>query len=83
MKRVALPVLALGAALIVSACGNNAVDRMATGAGIGAATGAGIGLVAGGVGVLPGALVGAAVGGAGGLITTSDQVDLGQPVWRR
>ena len=71
------------ATLSLGACGTNTLDRTASGAAIGAGAGAGVGLLFGGVGVLPGALVGAAVGGAGGLITTPDQVDLGQPVWRR
>ncbi len=79
--------LAIAAALCVgtlslSACGSNAFDRTATGATLGAGAGAGVGLLFGGVGVVPAALVGAAVGGAAGLITTSDQVDLGKPVWR-
>jgi hypothetical protein len=81
MKILAAPLL-LASSLALAACGTNTLDRTATGAGMGAGVGAGVGLLFGGVGVLPGALVGAAVGGAGGLVTSSDQVDLGKPVWR-
>ncbi len=81
MKKLAVP-FAVACTLALGACGTNAVDRTATGAGLGAGVGAGVGLLFGGVGVIPGALIGGAVGGAGGLVTTSDQVDLGTPVWR-
>lgn len=81
MKKIVTPLLLAGT-LALGACGSNTFDRTATGAGIGAGAGAGVGLLFGGVGVLPGALIGAAIGGAGGLVTSSDQVDLGKPVWR-
>lgn len=66
--------LVAGAALMLSACGTQLGDRMASGAAIGAGTGA----VFGGVGAIPGAIVGAGVGA----FATPDQVNLGEPVWR-
>lgn len=66
-------VLAAGAALVLSACGTQMGDRMATGAAIGG----GAGLVAGGVGAVPGAIVGAGVGA----LTDPDKVNLGEPVY--
>lgn len=65
--------LAASAALLLSACGTQLGDRMASGAAIGG----GAGLVAGGVGAIPGAIVGAGVGA----LTPPDKVNLGEPVW--
>ncbi|WP_135213238.1 hypothetical protein [Vitreimonas flagellata] len=66
-------IVAAGAALLISACGTQLGDRMASGAAIGAGTGA----VFGGVGAIPGAIVGAGVGA----VTPPDKVNLGEPVW--
>ena len=82
-KRLALAVPLLTGALLLGACGNSTLDRGVSGAGIGAGTGAAIGAVFGGVGVVPGALIGAAVGGGAGALTSKQQVDIGDPVWRR
>lgn len=71
---------ALVALTLLAACGENTTDRAATGAGIGAVTGAVLGSTIGHGGA--GALVGAAAGGAVGGMTTTDEVDLGKPVWR-
>jgi branched-subunit amino acid ABC-type transport system permease component len=65
--------LAAAAALLVSACGTQMGDRMASGAAIGA----GAGLLVGGIGALPGA----AVGAAAGAFMDPDEVNLGEPVW--
>lgn len=65
--------LVAGAALMLSACGTQLGDRMASGAAIGAGTGA----VFGGVGAVPGAIVGAGVGA----FTPPERVNLGEPVW--
>ncbi|MGE0151041.1 MAG: hypothetical protein AB7R90_00380 [Reyranellaceae bacterium] len=73
--------MALGAALLLAACGTESDDRVASGAGIGAATGGGIGLLFGGVGAIPGALIGAGVGAGTGAVTNSDDVNLGTPLW--
>jgi hypothetical protein len=78
---LALPVLA--GALLLGACGNSMLDRGVSGAGIGAGTGAAVGAIFGGVGVVPGALIGAAVGGGTGALTTKQQIDIGEPVWRQ
>lgn len=65
--------LAASAAVLLSACGTQMGDRMASGAAIGG----GAGLVAGGVGAVPGAIIGAGVGA----LTPPDKVNLGEPVW--
>lgn len=66
-------ILAAAAAMLLSACGTQLGDRMATGAAIGG----GVGLAAGGVGAIPGAIIGAGVGA----FTPPDQVNLGEPAW--
>lgn len=77
MKQIIAIVLT---ASLLAACGENTTDRAATGAAIGAVGGAVLGSTIGHGGA--GALVGAAAGGAVGGMTTSDEVDLGKPVWR-
>ncbi len=71
---------ALVALSLLAACGENTADRAGTGAAIGAVTGAVVGSTMGhgGAGALLGGAAGAAVGG----MTTSDEVNLGKPVWR-
>ncbi len=81
VRKSALFVLAVGAPLVLSACGDTTEDRAASGAGIGAAGGAVVGAVTG-IGPVGGALIGAAVGGAAGALTDSSQVNLGKPAWR-
>lgn len=76
-----VPALAL--ALAVGACGTNTVDRAGSGAAIGAGTGAVIGAVASGIAVWPAALVGGIVGAGAGALTTPDQVNFGNPPWRK
>lgn len=73
----------IAAAFIVSACGTVPSDRAASGGGIGLATGAVIGVLTGGVSVLAGALIGGTVGAVGGAVTTPEQVNLGEPIWKR
>ncbi len=65
---------------LLAACGENTTDRAATGGAIGAVTGAVIGSTMGHGGA--GALVGGAAGAAVGGMTTSNDVDLGKPIWR-
>ncbi len=77
--RILIP---LFVAISLSACGREPADRTVGGAGVGAGTGAAVGAIFGGVGAIPGALIGAAVGGGTGAVTTPDQVDLGEPIWR-
>ena len=69
-------------ALALGACGAAQPDRTVSGTGVGAASGAAIGAVFGGIGAIPGAVIGGAIGGGTGAVTRSDQIDLGQPVWR-
>jgi hypothetical protein len=68
-------ILAASATLVLAGCGTQVGDRLASGAAIGG----GVGLAAGGVGVVPGAIIGAAVGG----LTPPENVNLGEPVWKR
>jgi len=73
-------VLAVVAA--VSACGVDRTDRALSGAGLGAAAG-GLGAAVldrdVGAGIVAGGLIGAAAGG----LTDADDIDLGDPIWRR
>ena len=78
MTRIA--VIATASLLCLSACGNTTGDRALSGAGIGAAGGAVVGALAGNP--LAGAAIGGAVGAGAGALTTSNQVNLGKPIWR-
>jgi phage tail tape-measure protein len=76
-----LRIAAGSVAVLLAGCGDSSFDRTTTGAGTGAGTGALIGLIGGPIGVVIGAGIGAGVGAVAGGSTTSDQVDLGKPVW--
>lgn len=78
--RIAVPAALL---LGLAACGSTQEDRISGGAATGAGTGAAVGALFGGVGAIPGALIGGAIGGGTGYATTEQQVDLGEPVWKR
>lgn len=82
MNRTAHWLTLAAIAAMLAACGGAQPDRAGGGAAIGAGTGAAIGAIAGGVGAIPGAIIGGAVGGTTGAVTTDDEVDLGEPVWR-
>jgi len=71
------------ATMLLAACGTLDGDRAVSGGAIGAGTGAAIGAVFFGVGAIPGAVVGGSVGAGTGVVTTPQQVNLGQPVWSR
>jgi len=75
-----LPVFAAISLLALSACGHSTGDRALSGGGIGA----GVGLVGGAlVGApLEGALIGGAVGAGTGALTSSNQINLGKPIWK-
>ena len=75
-----LPLLATISLLALSACGSSTGDRALSGGGIGA----GVGLVGGAlVGApLEGALIGGAVGAGTGALTSSNQINLGKPIWK-
>lgn len=66
---------------LISACGNTPGERAVSGAGIGAGAGALGGAIVGGS-VAGGALVGGLAGAAVGGLTNSNQVYLGQPIWK-
>jgi osmotically inducible lipoprotein OsmB len=68
-------------ALLLGACGTTPQDRAISGGGIGAAGGAIIGAVTG-LTVLQGALIGTGVGAVLGGLTSADQFNLGEPIWR-
>ena len=68
--------------LILAACGESKLDRGVSGAAVGAGAGAAAGAVTGNSAV-KGGLLGGAAGGAAGVLTDEDDVDLGDPVWRR
>jgi len=78
MTRISLTAAAL--LLILSACGHSTSDRALSGAGIGA----GVGLVGGALvgSPLAGAAIGGAVGAGTGALTTSNQINLGKPIWK-
>ncbi len=65
----------------VSACGTTQSDRALSGGLLGAGTGAIIGSVTGSAG--KGALIGGLGGAAIGALTSSRDINLGTPIWRR
>jgi hypothetical protein len=68
-------------AMMLAGCGTDPGDRGLSGGLLGAGTGAAIGALAGdaATGALAGGLGGAAIG----LLTSSNTIDLGRPVWRQ
>jgi hypothetical protein len=77
-----LPLLALGGAMLVAACGSSQGDRALSGAALGAGAGLAVGAVTNAT-LLQGAVVGGALGAAAGALTDQGQVNLGKPAWRR
>jgi hypothetical protein len=69
-------------ALSLAACGTDRTERVQGGAATGAATGAGVGALAGPVGVVAGAVIGGGAGALTGATTSSNDVNLGRPVWK-
>jgi osmotically inducible lipoprotein OsmB len=68
--------------LILAACGSSKTDRAISGGGIGAAAGAGTSAITGG-NPITGGLLGGAAGAATGALTDEDDVNLGDPIWKR
>ncbi len=66
----------------LAGCGETKSDRAISGGLIGAGVGA-AGAAATGGSIGGGALLGAGVGAAGGAATDENDVDLGEPVWRK
>jgi hypothetical protein len=81
MARLSFAFVVVGT-LALAGCGSDPGSRGVSGAAIGAGTGAIAGAIFGGLGAGPGALIGAGVGGVAGLATTSDQINLGRPMWQ-
>jgi len=69
------------AGLVLAGCGTDPGDRGLSGGLLGAGTGAAIGALAGNAAT--GALVGGLGGAAIGVLTSSNTIDLGRPVWRQ
>ena len=83
IKRTAiLTVFTSALALGLAGCGSSTTDRALSGGAIGAGTGAAAGALTGGS-VLGGALLGGGAGAATGALTDKDDLDLGEPLWRR
>ena len=74
--------VALSSLLLLAACGSSQKDRGISGGAIGAGVGAATGAATGG-NVLGGAVLGGAAGAATGVLTDDDDVDLGDPVWKK
>jgi hypothetical protein len=68
--------------MLLAACGSSSGDRAMSGGAIGAGVGAAAGAVTGGS-VVGGAVLGGAAGAATGVLTDEDDVDLGDPAWKR
>lgn len=75
-------VILLASVSLLSACGSSKTDRGVSGGAIGAGAGAAAGAATGND-VLGGAILGGAAGAATGVLTDEDDVDLGEPVWKR
>ena len=71
-----------GLAVLICACGETRLDRGLSGGAIGAGLGAVASAATDGE-VVRGFVLGAAVGAAVGVLTDKEQIDLGEPVWRR
>jgi osmotically inducible lipoprotein OsmB len=80
--RMRMAGLSLALAMCLTACGSTQEDRGLSGAGIGAAAGAVVGAVTG-LSIVEGVLIGAAAGGVTGLVTDKNQVNLGEPAWKK
>lgn len=78
----ALRVFAAGVCFALAGCGTTPEERGISGAGIGASAGAILGAVTG-LSVLEGAVIGATAGGLTGALTNKNQVNLGEPAWKR
>jgi osmotically inducible lipoprotein OsmB len=71
---------AFAAASLLAACGTTTTDRAVSGGLLGAGAGAAVGSLSGNAG--SGAVIGGVAGAAAGALTSPDQVNLGDPVWR-
>jgi uncharacterized membrane protein len=82
MEKIGLKTTLAALVLVALAgCGTSKTDRALSGAGIGAAGGAVGGALLGSPAT--GALLGGAAGAATGALTDKEDLDLGEPIWRR
>ena len=72
---------AFAAGMLLAACGTTTSDRAISGGLLGAGAGAAVGSLSGNAG--SGAVIGGVAGAAAGALTSPDQVNLGDPIWRR
>ena len=77
-----VPLIALTLVAALGACGYSTTDRALSGGAIGAGVGA-AGAALADYDPLTGAALGGAVGAAVGGLTDPNDIDLGDPVWRR
>ncbi len=82
MNKITTVSLAALMALSLAACGSSQSDRAISGGAIGAGAGA-VGSAVFGGSALTGAAIGAGVGAATGALTDEDDIDLGEPAWKR
>lgn len=75
-------VIASATIVVLTGCGSMPEDRAVSGSAIGAGAGAILGAVTG-MSVASGALIGAAAGALTGGLTTQDQINFGDPAWKR
>ena len=80
MKRIGLAATLVFCVLALAACGHTTGDRALSGGAIGAGAGALGGLMFDAP--LEGALIGGVLGAGTGALTSSDQINLGRPIWR-
>ena len=80
-KSVKILSVAIFGSLLLTGCGTSTGDRGLSGGLLGAGTGAAIGSLAGAAGT--GALWGGLGGAAIGMLTSSDTINLGKPIWNR
>lgn len=66
----------------LAACGSNKIDRAVTGGAIGATAGA-LGATVTGSDISSGVLLGGVIGAAAGGLTNPEDIDLGDPIYRR
>lgn len=82
MRNLTLTFAISAIVISLSSCGDNRTDRALSGAGIGAGVGA-LGAAATGGSVAGGALLGAGAGAATGAATDKDDIDFGDPAWKK
>lgn len=80
--RKAIYTLMLPLSVSLVACGTTTEDRALSGAAIGAGAGAAGSAITGGS-TVGGAVLGGAAGAATGALTDKEDIDLGDPIWKR